>query len=83
MTNKPSLVNKILNFITGLSDFHNCVSVQLKCLVNMHQHQTQKLRSFKNFDQSNFLRDLIQVDFSDVIRNEDVNISYVNFSNKF
>ena len=37
LTNKSNLVNKTLNFSSGLSDFHNCIAVQVYCTVNSHK----------------------------------------------
>jgi hypothetical protein len=32
-----------------LSDFHNCIAVQVNCTVNSHKKQTRLCRSFKDF----------------------------------
>jgi hypothetical protein len=44
-----------LNFNSGLSDFHNCIAVQVNCTVNSHKKQTRLCRSFKDFDSENFI----------------------------
>ena len=33
----------------NLSDFHNCIAVQVNCTVNSHKKQTRLCRSFKDF----------------------------------
>jgi hypothetical protein len=58
LTNKSKLVNKTLNFSSGLSDFHNCITVQVNCTVNSNKKQTKLCRSFKDFDSENFIQDL-------------------------
>ena len=55
LTNKSKLVNKTLNFSSGLSDFHNCIAVQVNCTVNSHKKLTRLCRSFKDFDSENFI----------------------------
>ena len=69
-TNKSKLVNKTLNFCSGLSDFY--------CTVNSHKKQTRLCRSFTDFDSDNFIQDLKKVDFE--TNCEDVNEADVNFS---
>ena len=79
LTNKSKLVNKTLNFSSGLSDFHNCIAVQVNCTVNSHKKQTRLCRSFKYFDSKNFIQDLENVDFETITNCEDVNGSLCKF----
>jgi hypothetical protein len=58
LTNKSKLVNTTLNFNSGLSDFHNCIAVQINCTVNSHKKQTRLCRSFKDFDSENFMENV-------------------------
>ena len=58
LTNKSKLENKTLNFNSGLSDFHNCIAVQINCTVNSHKKQTRLCRSFKDFDSENFMENV-------------------------
>ena len=58
LTNKTSSFQKTLATETGLSDFHKLVSTFLKSRYSRLKPKIVYYRNYKNFNQSNFLKDL-------------------------
>lgn len=80
--NQECNYKKNFNFGTGISDVHNFIGVQLKCDLPKNYPKTKLCRSFKNFDENDFLLDLENYDFN-ISSFENVNEAYKNFSEQF
>ena len=61
LTNKPSACGKICNFPCGISDVHNCISVQLDISVKSSDTRWRNCRSFKNYNHEDFISDLQEI----------------------
>ena len=81
LTNKPSACGKICNFPCGISDVHNCISVQLDISVKSSDTRWRNCRSFKNYNHEDFISDLQEIDFNFISPERDVNTVYGEFSN--
>ena len=55
---------KSLNFCTGISDCHNFISMVIKSNIASDEMTKFEYRSFKGFNQDQFLSDLQGIDFS-------------------
>ena len=58
LTNKPSSFQKTMAAETGLSDFHKLVSTFFKSHYSRLKLKIVYCRNYKNFNNSNFLKDL-------------------------
>ena len=79
LTNNIRQCMNVQNFNCGVSDVHNLISVQIKGDINQRKHIFKTYRSFKNFSEENFLKDLEKINFDDIIGNENIDSAYCNF----
>lgn len=82
LTNRPTSCGNICNFDCGISDVHNIISVQFKSEMPQKSKSKRLFRSYKNFDNAHFIKDLNEqnLDFSKL---SDVNLAYDNFNHQF
>ena len=76
LTHSPSFLCNTINFDCGLSDCHNMIAACFKesCISNKRQQVT--FRSYKNFQEAEFTRDLHRVPFQVATVFEDANDCY-------
>ena len=83
LTNKPNFCQNVSNFNCGLSDYHNMISFQLKGYLPKIKKEFIWYRSYKNFDNEQFIDDLRSVNFENLTSVDDVNKAYSNFQSAF
>ena len=64
LTNASKKCMKSLNFPTGISDCHNFISTVINSNIAKDEMSKFKYRSFRGFNQEQFLSDLQGIDFS-------------------
>ena len=73
LTNKPQSFCDFINTDTGISDFHNLTGVISKAYAPQSNRRMITYRSMKNFNQSNFSRDIDLIPFHVCEMFDDVN----------
>ena len=81
LTNKPSSFQKTMATETGLSDFHQLVSIFFKSLYSRLTPKIMYYRNYKNFSNSNFLKDLSNSTI--ILDSDDPNENYKFLTTKF
>jgi len=79
----PNYYINTRNFNCGLGDVHNMISIQIKGNVPTNKKELKIYRNFKKFDQENFISDLKDTDFDNVLEHDDVNKMYSEFEQVF
>lgn len=80
LTNTPKQCMKILDFNCGISDVHNCISVQFKGNVQQRKPVFKNYRSFKNISEEKFyFRSRKKIDFDTLLLDSNIDIAYNNF----
>ena len=81
LTNKPSSFQKTMATETGLSDFHQLVSIFFKSHYSRLTPKIMYYRNYKNFSNSNFLKDLSNSTI--ILDSDDPNENYKFLTTKF
>lgn len=84
LTNRPEYYQNITNFCCGLSDVHNLISFQLKGHIPKFKRDLIQYRSFKDFDNEQFIKDLQSLELEkNITAINDVDNAYANFKKEF
>jgi hypothetical protein len=78
-TNRPKRFTSVVNFDCGLSDFHNCIAVSTKLNLPKRLPQVKYYRSYKHFNQEEFLNDVSHIPFQVMDIFNDIDDSYWAF----
>ena len=79
LTNAPKSCFGHLNFTTGISDWHNMVTICIKGVVEKGERSIYKYRSFRNYDRDMFVNDLSEIHVCDINHCDNVNMAYDGF----
>ena len=79
LTNAPKSCFGHLNFTTGISNWHNMVTLCIKGVVTRGQRSISTYRSIKNFDRDMFVDDLSEIRDNDIDQCENVYVVYDDF----
>ena len=82
LTSNKHCFNDTLNEWVGISDFHNIVGCSFKAHAPVKCHKRLQYRSYKKFNENNFLNDLKSVSLNDCFDNHCVDEQYQKFNEK-
>jgi hypothetical protein len=82
-SNHYMFVNESINVDTGISDFHNLVGCVFKAFVPQRIYKKVQYRSFRKFNETDFLHDLSLIDFNVCTFNTNVDDSFRSYNDMF
>ncbi len=76
ITNKPKRFYKCICTDVGLSDFHSLVCVSSRFIVSKRKSRTILYRSFKKFNEDNYINDLMKSPYDLINMDDDIDVIY-------